>query len=89
MNANALLVATITLGAVVLLNLAIIYRFRNRKDNQHVNQIKLLQKATKLVRNPWQKEDQELAELAKLVTGLREEKIDEDKTSESDHQSGL
>lgn len=71
---KAALVISITLLVVILVNVGIYYSvMRKNKSgpNSTVGQIELLRRATKRARDPWEEENNRLAELSRLVDGLR------------------
>ncbi len=71
---KAALVVSLTLAAVVLINLAIYYSItrRGNRGDSTAGQIELLRKAAHRARNPWGEEDRDLEELARLAERLRE-----------------
>ncbi len=67
---KAFLVVGITLAIVVLFNV-LLYLWAVRR-RQGPGEFHLISKAAKRVRNPWQDEDDDLAELSRRVGPLRE-----------------
>lgn len=67
---RAFLVVVLTILGVVVINVSIYYMVRGRGT---IQQIEMLRKATKQVRNPWELEDQALDELSTLVKSLKKE----------------
>lgn len=78
---KAALVIGITLVAVVLFNILLYYSVtrRSNRGGGMAGQIDLFRKAAGRTRNPWEEEDRNLQELARLARRLREDqKTDED-----------
>lgn len=69
---KAFLVVVLTILGVVVINVSIYYMVRGRGT---IQQIEMLRKATKQVRNPWELEDQALDELSTLVKSLKKESV--------------
>jgi len=71
-NPSAGIIILITLVAVVIINVAIIFAVKNRKPNQSSN-LKVFGDLTKQLRNPFQKEETNLKNLSNLVEKIQEE----------------
>lgn len=67
---KALLVIVLTVGGVILINLAI---YAMVKDRNTIGQIELMRKAVKQSRDPWELEDKALKELSEMVKKLKNE----------------
>ncbi len=72
---KALLVIVLTIGGVVLINLAIYAMVKGRSTT---DQIELMRKAVKQSRDPWQAEDKALKDLSELVKKLKGEPVSSD-----------
>lgn len=77
-------VICITIVAVIILNAGIFLAFSKRKPDSYSS---TFGKATREMRNPWQREDERLAELSQRIANLRNNApLDRDSDSESDNQ---
>ena len=65
---RALLVICLTVGAVILFNVMI---YLSARRGNEVTTIKLMRKAARRARNPWQDEDDALQELSDIVSGFK------------------
>ena len=82
---RALLVVCLTVGAVVLFNVMIYLSLRRGNE---VTTVDMLRKAARRARNPWQDEDDALAELSDLVAGLKSNKEHTDALEEQSKNNG-
>lgn len=67
------LIIFLTIFVVIIINFAIVVSVRNRKPTKS-NSGKLIKRAFKQVRNPFQNEENDLNKLSELVDKLKEEK---------------
>lgn len=72
---KAMIVILVTVGVVVLINVAIYYWLtrKNAQGDQPPGQIELLLKAAGRARDPWKTENDNLAELSRRVKELNED----------------
>ena len=72
---KALIVVGIILIVVIGFNVVIYFSARGKHS---INEIDILQRATKKIRNPWNDEDSMLGELSQLVKKLQEDASDQE-----------
>jgi hypothetical protein len=70
-NNRVTIVLCLTVAAIVLINLMIFSLLRRKPDNS-VGQIEMLRRAAQRARQPWQEEDDNLAELSRKVAALKQ-----------------
>ncbi|GAB4578106.1 MAG: hypothetical protein Fur0022_08390 [Anaerolineales bacterium] len=68
MEAKVFLALLVVVVLVIGINGLLLAAFRKGRD---IQQIRLWQKAARTARDPWQKENKDLAELSRLVTELK------------------
>jgi hypothetical protein len=87
---DAYLIIAVTIVVIVIINIGIIRRAAKNKNSEAKSWSNVINQ----IRNPWQKEDQDLEELAKLIaqskldqsTGRNSEEISQKKKSSKSNQ---
>jgi hypothetical protein len=82
---KALLVIVLTIGGVILINLAI---YAMVKGKGTIGQIELMRKAANQARNPWELEDKALKDLSELVKQLKNEPVSPDQADNQTEKPG-
>lgn len=75
---DILLVLCVTVGIAILINVGIISIFR-KGDKNRETPIKAFRQVIKNVRNPWQKENDQIEELSNILDSLKKESKNGDK----------
>ncbi len=85
LTGKALIVILLTIGAVVFLHVAVYYRMV-RRTSWYRGTIKGFQRVSKRIRNPWESEDDDLAELARLTAKIRGEGNEDEEQLEDEEE---